>query len=222
MKDVVVAEDERAVRAGVSRVLREAGYSVREARDGEEALRLYYERRPGLILLDVMMPRLDGWETCRRIRRVDGATPILFLTALSGDEATLRGFGLGADDFLSKTASSAEMLARIAAAMRRAPSSGAGDFDFGEWRVESAALRLSSGRRRVELTEREVAMLRFFRLHPGEKLTRDFLASKFWSGESPGDAAISMAIMRLRAKLGESGKMIRTAARVGYYCSDLV
>ena len=223
MKGIIVADDERAARAAVCAVLRDAGHDVREARNGEEALRLYSEERPALLLLDVMMPRLDGWETCRRIRRADGMTPVVFLTALDGEEAMLRGFGLGADDFIRKTASSAELLARISAAMRRAGGSDAVGFDFGEWRVDASALRLSRGDRRVDLTEREVAMLRFFKAHPGEKLTRDFLLTKFWGGDFPGgDGALSMAMVRLRAKLGRSGRMIVTAPRVGYYCADLV
>ena len=220
-RQILLADDERVLRQSLSARLAEAGYAVRAARDGEEALRLFRAARPDLVLLDVMMPRLSGFEACRRIRETDAEVPVLFLTALEAEADQLRGLGVGADDYIFKTAPDAVLLARIAAALRRvraAPPDG--DFDFGVWRVAARKLemRLATGAR-ATLTEREVALLRLFAERPGEVFSRDFLVTRFWGADADvTDNALSVAIYGLRAKLGEEGWRVASVRGSGYVC----
>ena len=217
--NLVVADDERLIRRSISRLLESNGFVVRIAKDGEEALRLYRERRPDLMLLDVMMPKGNGYEVCETIRRTDGETPILFLTALDSDVDELKGLGVGADAYISKTVSNEILLARIAAAIRRhRHDEPTGDFDFADWHVEPAKLLM---RRKegyaVALGEREVAMLRWFAGHPGEVFSRDFLFARFWGVSFDGnDSTLSIAILRLREKLGESAAGLKSVRGSGY------
>ena len=217
--EIIVADDERVIRQSISKLLEDDGHAVRVAKDGEEALRLYRERRPDLMLLDVMMPKRNGYEVCEAIRRTDVDTPVLFLTALDTDVDELKGLGVGADAYISKAVSNEVLLARIAAAMRRhrhdAPT---GDFDFADWHVEPAKLSM---RRKdgpsVPLSEREVAMLRLFAGHPGEVFSHDFLETKFWGVDFVGgDSALKLAIYRLREKLDTAGDGIRSVRGSGY------
>lgn len=215
--EILLAEDERVLRRALAALLERAGYAVRAAADGEAALRLYRERRPDLLLLDVMMPKLNGYDVCRTVRDGDATTPILFLTAKDTEAHEVRGLGAGADDFLSKSASEAVWLARIAAALRRT-AGGCGDFSFFGWRVEPAALRMVSARgESAALTEREVAILRLLAAHPGEVFNRDGLLTKFWGADRDvAENTLSMAMARLREKLGADGEAIRTVRGVGY------
>ena len=157
--EILVADDDRTVRRGVSGILADAGYAVREAKNGAEALRLFGESRPDLVLLDVMMPKSDGFAVCAAIRETDPSVPVLFLSALGDEESQLKGFGYGADDYIVKTLPASLLLARVEAALRRSrvdePS---GDFGFGEWRVDAAKLsmRRSTGET-AQLYAREVS-----------------------------------------------------------------
>ena len=117
--EILVAEDESAIREGLCALLESEGYTVRAAVDGEDALRLFRECRPDLVLLDVMMPKKNGYAVCSEIRSSDQDVPILFLTAKDGDSDELRGLTLGADDYISKTSSQPVLLARIAAVLNR-------------------------------------------------------------------------------------------------------
>ena len=217
--DIVLAEDERLIRQSLVGLLEESGYAVRAAGNGEEALRLYRERRPDLLLLDVMMPKGNGYEVCETVRRTDGDTPVLFLTALDSDVDELKGLGAGADAYISKTVSNEVLLARIAAAIRRhRHDEPTGDFDIANWHVEPAKLsmRRKSGET-AALNEREVAMLRLFAGHPGEVFARDFLITRFWGVSFDGnDSTLSIAILRLREKLGESAADLKTVRGTGY------
>ena len=216
---VILADDERLIRQSLVGLLEANGYDVRAGKNGEEALRLYRERRPDLLLLDVMMPKMNGYDVCGTIRQTDVETPVLFLTALDSDVDELKGLGVGADDYISKTASNEILLARIAAAVRRhRHEEPTGDFDFADWRVEPArqSMRRGAGDA-VALREREVALLRWFAGHPGEVFTRDFLFAKFWGVSFDGnDSTLSIAILRLREKLGESAAGLKAVRGTGY------
>lgn len=217
--DIIIADDERVIRQAISRLLESHGYAVRLAKNGEAAMRLYRERRPDLMLLDVMMPKGDGYEVCETIRKTDVDTPVLFLTSLDSDRDELRGLDAGADVYIPKTVSDGVLLARIAAVIRRhrhdAPT---GDFDFAGWHVDPARLlmRRKSGEA-VSLSEREVALLRWFAGHPGEVFSRDFLFTHFWGASFEGsDSTLSIAILRLRGKLGESAGGLKSVRGSGY------
>lgn len=217
--NVILAEDERLIRQSLVRLLETTGYAVRVAKNGEEALRLYREWCPDLMLLDVMMPKANGYEVCETIRKTDVETPVLFLTALDSDVDELKGLGVGADAYISKTVSNEVLLARIAAAIRRhRHDEPTGDFAFADWHVEAAKLsmRRTAGDA-VALSEREVALLRWFAGHSGEVFSRDFLFAKFWGASFDGtDSALSIAILRLREKLGESAAGLKAIRGSGY------
>lgn len=216
---ILVADDERAVRLAIAATLNGAGYGVIQAKDGEEVLDRFRAEHPDLVVMDVMMPKVDGVEVCRRIRETDSCTPIVFLTALDADAAQIRGLAAGGDDYVSKTAASEVLLARVASALRRRcaelPS---GDFDFGGWRVRAQNLALTrpSGER-VAVSEREVAIMRLFASHPGEVMNRDFLLTRFWGVDTTAtDNTLNVCICALREKLGDDGALIRSVRGVGY------
>jgi len=217
--EILLAEDERALREALTVLLTDAGYGVRTAPDGERALARYRERRPDLLLLDVMMPKQDGYAVCAEVRKTDVDTPVLFLTALDAEADELRGLGVGADQYVSKAVSPEVLLARIAAVLRRRGADlPGGDFDFGPWHIEASRLRmrLVDGTE-TALAEREVALLRWFVRHPDEVVLRDFLGSRFWGEQlAVDDNVINVAVFRLREKLGAAAATIRSVRRVGY------
>ena len=216
-RTILLVDDERSVRAAFAAMLEEAGYEVSAASGGEKAVALCRERRFDVVLLDVMMPAMNGYETLRQIRVVSPFVPVVFLTALDAEETEAAALGLGADDFVRKTSSPGVILARVAAAVRRgAPPKSS--FAFGTGVVDVSSLRYSRpGTDDVRLTEREVAMLQAFAMSPGEVMSADSLLTRFWGADFfGGDAALRMAIARLKAKLGPSGRFIRNVYRSGY------
>lgn len=214
--EILLADDERAVREALCGLLEGNGYVVRCASDGERALALYREHRPDLVLLDVMMPRLGGYDVCKAIRREDLETPVVFLTALDSDEHELRGLGVGADAYMAKTVSEAVLIARIAAALRRSDAPSSVVFGFGEWSIDPPRMSMhgKSGET-VGLGDREIAFLRMFASHPGEVMSRDMLLTRFFE-PGAGETALTVAISRLREKLGAAGASIRSVRGVGY------
>lgn len=222
--EILLAEDEAAIREGLVALLESEGYSVRAVADGQAALEAFRARRPDLLLLDVMMPRRSGYAVCAEIRTLDAGVPVLFLTAKAGDMDELRGLSLGADDYIPKTAPEQVLLLRIARAVERTrlhADVSSGDFDFGIWRIDALRYRMSEpGGDQVDLSLRELEMLRYFRRHAGEILARDFLLTRFWGADfDGGEAALSTAIARLREKLGPSGGVIETVRGIGYRAS---
>lgn len=222
--EILVAEDSATVLEGLVLLLESEGYVVRAVADGAAALSAYRQKRPDLLLLDVMMPKKSGYAVCEEVRQTDKETPIIFLTAKDGDVDEFRGLSLGADDYVSKTASDAVLLKRIALAARRVPvEEDAGAFTFGRWRVEAQNARLVSGAdgTAVELSLKEVEMLRLFHTHPDELLSRDYLLTKFWGRDYAGnESALSVMMSRLREKLGASGSLIATVFGKGYRYVD--
>jgi DNA-binding response OmpR family regulator len=222
--DILLAEDERVIRRSLSAALEAAGYSVRSAEDGEKALRLYRERRPDLLLLDVMMPKMDGLSLCRKVRETDASTPVVFLTALDSEADELKGLGGGGDIYISKSVSHELMLSRISAVIRRRQrEEPKGEFDIGGWRVFPTELRMCrvDGGSECRLSEREVALLRLFAMHPGEVLSRDFLISRLWGRDFEGDDnLLTVAVSRCRAKLASDGALLESARGSGYvFCT---
>ena len=219
MRDILLAEDERIVRESIAALLENAGHSVRAARNGVEALASFRERKPDIVILDVMMPKMDGFAVCRAIRETDASTPVLFLTALDADASQVQGLGLGADDYVFKTVPPDVLLARVSAALRRADASEpSGDFDFGGWRVDAARMEARRGTAgRIALKEREIAMLRLFAAHPGEVFMRDWLAENFWASDGgASDNLLNVTVCKLRTKLAPEGRNIETVRGTGY------
>ena len=220
--DILVVDDERTIRDALSAALTDAGYRVRTARDGAEALTLAAERRPDLVLLDVMMPRMDGFETCRKMRETDPDLPILFLSALGDERSQIRGLGSGADDYVLKDSPTSVLLARVAASLRRAErTSRAGDFDFASWRVSSAKMEMRSrSGALVALSYRELALLRLLAAHKGEVLDRMFLQSQLRMDDA-GDNVLSVVVFNLRKKLGPDADAVKAVRGAGYTYGNL-
>ena len=217
--EVIFADDERHIRSSIGNLLIEAGYNVRIAKNGEEALAKYAQKRPDLMLLDVKMPKKDGYEVCREIRANDEKLPIIFLTACNSEADELKGLGVGADSYIFKTASNELLLARISAALRlsQAKSDNA-TFDFNGVKVDPAAMQLKTRSGKiVDVREREIMILRFFAEHPNEVFNRDFLLTRFWGVNSDyTDNLLSVEMWKLRQLLGKAGDAIVAIRAVGY------
>ena len=227
MSQILIAEDDPAIREGLEAALQSDGHETRTAANGVEAMARIAERRPDLLLLDVMMPTKSGWDVCAEVRRADPSLPIVFLTAKSEEGDKVLGLGLGADDYIVKPFGVRELLARVRAALRRAATvSGAadpaaeagGDFDFAGGRVDvrEPAFRRPDGPAEP-LTPRELALLRFFASHPGQALPRERLLAAGWGVAYYGTTrTLDQHVANLRRKLGPGGAAVETVHGVGY------
>ena len=232
MADILVAEDYPATRSVLRTLLRGAGHTVRFAVNGEEALAQVAQKRPDLLLLDVMMPKKSGYEVLGEIRRTDAALPVILLTAKGEKSDVVLGLGLGSDDYVKKPFDGDELLARVSAVLRRAGSAApapapapsvniaeGGDFTFASFRVDANRLKLIDARGRVkDLFVNEYKLLCHLARHPGEVVSRDELLKVLWEGEAYFGTthSIDQAIYRLRTKLGRDGACIESVYRAGY------
>ena len=235
MADILVAEDYPSTRSALRMLLKSAGHTVRFAVNGEEALAQVAQKRPDLLLLDVMMPKKNGYNVLSEIRRTDAALPVILLTAKGEKSDVILGLGLGSDDYIKKPFDNDELLARVAAALRRAevaaaptPASPAapdaglvdgGDFTFASFRVDANRLKLIDARGHVkDLFINEYKILSYLARRPGEVVSRDDLLKVLWEGEEYFGTthSIDQAIYRLRTKLGRDGACIEAVYRMGY------
>jgi two-component system, OmpR family, response regulator VicR len=221
---VLVADDEDIVREVVERYLVREGYDVRLAADGEEALRLARAERPDLVVLDLMLPKVDGLEVCRRLRS-EGDVPIVMLTAKGEETDRIVGLTLGADDYLVKPFSPRELVARVQAVLRRSQGPAAGG--AGREVIRLPGLVVDQGKRlvevrgqAVELTPKEFDLLLFLALSPGQVFSREQLLEKVWDYHFAGDAStVTVHMRRLREKVEENPerpRFLRTVWGVGY------
>ncbi|HJH03006.1 MAG TPA: response regulator transcription factor [Victivallis vadensis] len=220
---ILVAEDDRNIRSGLVDALELEGYVMEEAADGAGALRKFTAFRPDLVLLDVMMPNLNGYEVCRRIRRSDAATPIIMLTAKGEEIDKVLGLELGADDYVTKPFGLRELSARIAAQLRRrrvetAAPPPSDEFAFGPWRVDVKKLSAETAGAAVELTMREIELLRLFAAHPGEVLDRSFIMREIWGNALTSSRTLDQHLVALRRKIEPEHlpRLIETVYGVGY------
>jgi DNA-binding response OmpR family regulator len=197
---ILVVEDDEQIAELMRDFLEAEGFRVRHAGSGQETDQQFAQSRPDLVLLDVMLPDESGFEICRRLRR-DSTVPVLFLSARDGDADKIRGLGLGGDDYIVKSATPAEVVARVKAVLRRAsPAGGLQTVRFGGLEVDLAAHEVSCEGRRIELTAREFALLRVLVEHPRQVLSRDQLFELVWG--SYGDrSAVAVYVGRLRQKI---------------------
>jgi DNA-binding response OmpR family regulator len=203
MSHVLVVDDDATVREVVLSYLRAEGYDVSEAADGETALSMVGHERPDLVVLDVMLPGVDGLEVIRRIRS-GGDLPVIMLTALGSEEDRVVGLELGADDYLTKPFSPRELVLRIGSVLRRAGESTSPDMEV----LEDGGLRIDGPRRQVtldgvplSLTMREFDLLRFFVGHPGVAFTRVELLEKVWGWSFGDQSTVTVHVRRLREKV---------------------
>jgi two-component system response regulator MprA len=213
---ILVVEDDPPLAATLERVLTAEGYDVEAVSDGNDALRRARERPFDLVVLDVMLPGLDGIAVCKRLR-ASGPVPVLMLTALSGTEERVRGLDSGADDYLVKPFAYEELLARVRALLRRtAPPD---HLRFGDLRLEPSSRAAWRGERQLDLTATEFELLEHFLRHPRQVLSRDQLLDAVWKGEAESDNLVAVYVGYLRHKLGEPG-LLHTVRGAGYALRD--
>jgi len=223
---ILVIEDDPAIRLGLRKSLGFEGYRVLEAADGERGLEIAFEAKPDLIVLDLMLPRLNGFEVCRTIRKHDRTTPVLILSAKDQELDKLTGFGVGADDYVTKPFSTRELAARIKAALRRTQPAGATEeaFQHGRIRVDFAGQTLDVDGASVEVSNREFRLLRYLIENRGRVLSRDQILNQVWGFDYEGTArTIDNFINKLRSKIEEdpaNPAIIVTVRGVGYKFAD--
>ncbi len=220
---ILVVEDDPAIVLGLEDLLAGEGYVVSSARDGRQALDLYRREKPDLVLLDIMLPEISGYEVCRRIRKDDAETPILMLTAKGQEADKVAGLELGADDYIVKPFGVSELLARIRATLRRSRGRAAGSgqpLAFAEVLIDPRKLEGSRGGVTFTLTVRELALLRLFAGRPGEVLDRFTILEEVWGLRYRGTTrTLDQHVAKLRKKIERDPahpQHILTVHGVGY------
>ena len=228
-KCVLIVDDEKAIVDILEFNLQREGYETLRAYDGPEGLRMAREKNPDLLLLDVMLPGMDGFEVCRTLRAEGNDVPIVMITAR--EEETDKVFGLenGADDYVTKPFSMRELLARVKANMRRTvsapPEAESNDqIRMRDLVIDTERHTVSKNGRMLDLTQREYELVRFLAQNPGKVVSRQELMSEVWQYEYFGDLrAVDVAVRRLREKLEDNPaepEYVRTRRGVGYYFAE--
>jgi len=223
MATILIVEDERALSDLVRSHLEQAGHTVEQAFDGKQALVAADHTRPDLVILDWMLPGMDGLTVCQELRRTH-LMPILMLTARGDVADRVTGLQVGADDYLGKPFSIVELAARVVSLLRRvALDSAAANADssqpttFGPLVLDPAGHRATLAGSALDLSRREMDLLELLLQHPGRTFSRDFLLERLWGADFDGlDRAVDTQIVRLRRKLGDLGTCVETVWGVGY------
>jgi two-component system response regulator ResD len=228
---VLVVDDDPIVAEVVVDYLRQAGLEPRHVTDGPAALVLAEEWRPDLVVLDLMLPGIDGLEVCRRLRKAwqgQGALPVVMLTALGEENDRVLGLETGADDYVTKPFSPRELALRVAAVLRRAGGPEAGvtamprPLRSGRLEIDVAARRARQDGRELTLTVREFDLLAFFVAHPGQAFTRAELMKRVWGWSFGDQSTVTVHVRRIRDKVEEkpaTPRLLRTVRGIGY-CWD--
>jgi two-component system copper resistance phosphate regulon response regulator CusR len=217
---VLVVEDEPKTGNYLRKGLTESGYVVNLASNGVDGLHLALEEHYDLAVLDIMMPEMDGWQLLERLRKRSDM-PVLFLSARDELEDRLKGFDLGADDYLVKPFSFAELLARIRTLLRRGQGRQENVLSIADLRIDVLKRRVTRGDQRIELTNKEFALLQFFVSHAEEVLPRSLIASCVWDMNFDSDTnLVDVMVRRLRQKIDEpfAERLIHSVRGVGYRC----
>ena len=229
-KTVLIIEDEQNIVDILSFNLGREGYDTLEALDGPTGLQLALEQNPDLILLDLMLPGMDGFEVCRRIREAGSSVPIVMLTAREEEDDKVRGLELGADDYITKPFKNRELIARVRANIRRvdmtsAPPASSAPAGAGRVTVDEERATIYKDGRPMELTQREYDLIRYLAARPGKVFSREALMEHVWNYEGyVGDVrAVDVAVRRLREKLEDdpaNPRFIKTKRGMGYYFGE--
>ena len=218
MKSILVVDDERNIVDLLRMYLEKEGFAVIAAGDGEQALVLHQRHDPDLVILDLMLPKRDGFEVCREIRK-RGETPVIMLTAKSEDVDAIVGLELGADDYVTKPFNPRALVARVKAVLRRTDvtTKGGRPFEVGALRVDPRRRDAYVGERRLTLRPREFDLLVALARDPGVVLTRDMLLEDVWGTDFPGETrTVDVHIAEVRKALAPDGPEIETARGYGY------
>jgi two-component system response regulator MprA len=217
---VLVVEDEPALYAGLRTALELEGYDVEVATDGAEALEVLAARPADAVVLDVLMPRLDGVEVCRRLRAARNPVPILMLTARAEIENRVEGLDAGADDYVVKPFALDELFARLRALLRRTGDASDGEaLSFGDLELDPATREVHRGRRPIELTRTEFGLLELFLRNPRQVLTRSVIFERVWGydfGSSSNSLDVYIGYLRRKTEAGGEPRVIQTVRGVGY------
>jgi DNA-binding response OmpR family regulator len=215
---VLIIEDEPALLRGLKDNLENEGYEVRTANNGEKGLEALFNQPPDLLLLDLMLPKVNGYEICRAARKRGLEMPIIMLTAKGQEEDIVRGLELGADDYVTKPFGIRELLARVKALLRR--NGAAAEYRFGRCRLDLTARRLFRDDTEVPLTAKEFRLLEFFVKRAGRALTRDSILDAVWGQEvMVTDRSVDRCVTTLRSKVEDEPHnpvLIRTIRDIGY------
>lgn len=215
---ILVVDDESRMRKLVRDFLEREGYAVIEAGDGMEAMDIFYEEKDiALVILDVMMPKMDGWQTCREIRR-ESKVPIIMLTARGEERDELQGFKLGVDEYISKPFSPKILVARVSAILRRTNALASDEVLTAEGiEIDKAAHMVKIDGKSVDLSYKEFELLTYFVENKGIALSREKILNNVWNYDYFGDArTIDTHVKKLRSKLGDKGDHIKTIWGMGY------
>jgi two-component system, OmpR family, response regulator MprA len=220
---ILVVDDERAVRESLQRALELEGYHVELAADGESALAVIAERArsPDALILDVLMPGIDGLEVCRRLRGAGNSVPVLMLTARAEVDSRVAGLDAGADDYLPKPFALAELLARLRALLRRAGSDdgGAHVLRFSDLQLDLGTREVRRGDAAIDLTRTEFALLELFLRNPRQVLTRSIIFERVWGydfGPTSNSLDVYIGYLRRKTEDGGGSRLIHTVRGVGY------
>lgn len=215
---IMIVDDESRMRKLVKDFLTKKNFQVLEAGDGEEAMDIFYKEKDiALLILDVMMPKMDGWQVCREIRQYS-KVPIIMLTAKSDEKDELQGFDLGVDEYITKPFSPKILVARVEAILRRSNVLAADDtMEAGGIELNKAAHEVLIDGKSVELSYKEFELLAYFMSNQGVALSRERILNNVWNYDYFGDArTIDTHVKKLRSKLGAKGEYIKTIWGMGY------
>ncbi|WP_312430316.1 response regulator transcription factor [Lacrimispora sp.] len=214
---ILVVDDEARMRKLVKDFLSVKGFSVVEASNGEEAVDIFFEQKDiVLIILDVMMPKMDGWETCKTIRKYS-QVPIIMLTARSEERDELQGFDLGVDEYISKPFSPKILVARVDAILRRSNAVPTDTVEIGGICIDKAAHQVTIDGKDIDLSYKEFELLAYFLENQGIALSREKILNNVWNYDYFGDArTIDTHVKKLRSKMGDKGDYIKTIWGMGY------
>jgi two-component system response regulator MprA len=219
---ILVVDDERAVRESLRRALELEGYEIELAEDGRQALDLLArEDQPDAVVLDVLMPGVDGLEVCRTLRRQGSRLPVLMLTARTQVEDRVEGLDAGADDYLTKPFALEELLARVRALLRRSGDDGVGTdkLSFADLELDPGTREVTRGDERIELTRTEFSLLELFLLNPRQVLTRSIIFERVWGydfGFASNSLDVYIGYLRRKTEAGGKSRLIQTVRGVGY------
>jgi two-component system, OmpR family, response regulator ResD len=218
-KRILLVEDEKRMRILISDYFKREGYSIIEAENGMEALRLYKTNKIDLVILDIMLPYMDGWEVCKAIRKLSHV-PIILLTAKSEEDDKLLGYELGADDYMTKPFSPKILIAKVKALLKRVeylPEASTGQLAFGGVSIDELSHVVRVNGEIVVLTPKEYDLLLYLVINKGIALSRDKILDSVWGIDYYGDTrTVDTNIKRLREKLGDKADLIATVRGSGY------